>query len=143
MANLSTVAADGSPRNAPTWFVWEDDAIWLLGSTNSSSVKRLEADPRCAIEIVHFDNDAGVLLHLGMRGSAEIVRMNPDRFRRLLAKYLGAEKDWNSWFIENIARIDNPDGRLIKLAPERFFTNNVSYFRTGPDLAWPISEIDE
>ena len=35
------------------------------------------------------------------------------------------------------ARIDDPEGRLIRMAPDSFFTNNVSYFRTGPDLAWP------
>ncbi|MER8645219.1 pyridoxamine 5'-phosphate oxidase family protein [Mesorhizobium sp. M1252] len=53
MANLATVTADGAPRNAPMWFIWEDAAIWLLGSTGASAVKHLERDPRCAVEIVH------------------------------------------------------------------------------------------
>ena len=136
MANLATRSNDG-PRNAPVWFIWEDGAIWLLGSKNGSSVRRLISDPRCAVEIVHFDNEAGILLHLGLRGSATVETMDASRFRRLLAKYLGPdEASWNSWFIENIAAIDDPDGRLIRLAPESVFTNNVSYFRTGPALAW-------
>ncbi len=137
MANLATIADDGSPRNAPMWFIWENDAIWLLGSTDTSSVKRVEHDPRCAVEIVHFDNDAGILLHLGLRGVASIDPMSSERFRRLLRKYLGNEDNWNSWFIENVALIDDPNGRLIKLNPKSFFSNNVSYFRTGPNLAWP------
>jgi general stress protein 26 len=137
MANLATVTQDGAPRNAPMWFLWEESALWLLGSTQNRSVARLTNDPRCAVEIVRFDADAGVLLHLGLRGVATIEAMEPDRFRRLLHKYLGEEGDWNPWFIENVARIDDPDGRLIKLVPESVFTNNVSYFRTGPDLAWP------
>ncbi len=137
MANLATASQDGSPRNAPMWFVWEDDAIWLLGSTKSSSVERLLIDPRCAIEIVNYDNQSGVLLHLGLRGSASIEPMSPNRFKRLLHKYLGPPENWNMWFIENVARIDDPNGRLIKVSPESFFTNNVSFFRTGPELAWP------
>jgi hypothetical protein len=137
MANLATIANDGSPRNAPMWFIWENDAVWLLGSTDTSSVKRVERDPRCAVEIVHFDSDAGILLHLGLRGVASIDPMSPARFRRLLRKYLGNEDNWNSWFIENVALVDDPNRRLIKLNPRSLFTNNVSYFRTGPDLAWP------
>jgi hypothetical protein len=26
---------------------------------------------------------------------------------------------------------------MIRLAPISIFTNNVSFFRTGPDFAWP------
>ncbi|MEP1200679.1 MAG: pyridoxamine 5'-phosphate oxidase, partial [Tateyamaria sp.] len=105
--------------------------------------KRIQSDPRCAIEIVNFDNVAGVLLHLGLRGSATIEPMSASRFRRLLKKYLGDEKNWNTWFIANIARIDDPEGRLIRMEPREVFTNNVSYFRTGPDLAWPESSDGE
>ena len=135
MANLATMSADG-PRNAPVWFVWEDEALSCLGSTDSRSVQRIENDPRCAVEIVRFDNEAGILLHLGLRGRATVEPVATDRFRRLLVKYLGSnEASWNGWFIENVARIDDPDGRMIRLAPESVFTNDVSYFRTGPELA--------
>ena len=137
MANLATVTTDGAPRNAPMWFIWEEDAIWLLGSTGASSVRRIAENPQCAIEVVDFDTEAGILLHLGLRGSATIESMSPDRFKRLLRKYLGVEENWNAWFIENIARINDPDGRLIRLKPDTMFTNNVSYFRSGPDLTWP------
>ncbi len=76
----------------------------MLGSKNGSSVSRLKVDPRCAVEIVHFDNEAGILLHLGLRGRASVERMNAMRFRRLLAKYLGPdERCWNPWFIQNVA----------------------------------------
>ena len=137
MANLATLSP-GGPRNAPVWFLWEAGALWLLGSAEGRSVMRLQADPRCAVEIVHFDNPRGVLLHLGMRGVAEIVPLDPSLFRRLLRKYLGPdEPGWNPWFVRNIAAIDDPEGRLIRLVPDTVFANNVSYFRTGPVLAWP------
>jgi hypothetical protein len=64
--------------------------------------------------------------------------MSPPRFRRLLTKYLGPEEAaWNPWFVREVARIDDPGGRMIRLDPDSVFTNNVSYFRTGPALAWP------
>ncbi|WP_430463341.1 hypothetical protein [Tabrizicola sp.] len=101
-------------------------------------MRRLQADPRCAVEIVHLDVEAGVLLHLGLRGKAQVLPMEPARFRRLLARYLGPDTGtWNPWFIREVAAIDDPDGRWIRLVPDSTFTNNVSYFRTGPDLAFP------
>ncbi|NKB53379.1 MAG: pyridoxamine 5'-phosphate oxidase [Rhizobiaceae bacterium] len=137
MANLATASRDG-PRNAPVWFIWEDGALWLLGSKEGSSVERLQDDARCAVEIVHYDNAEGILLHLGLRGEASVEASSSSRFKRLLSKYLGEdESSWNNWFVENIARIDDPSGRMIKLVPTSIFTNNVSYFRTGPDMAWP------
>lgn len=137
MANLATLCPEG-PRNAPVWFHWEEGALWLLGGRDGSSVRRIEADPRVAVEIVHYDNASGVLAHLGFRGRASVLPMDPALFRRLLQRYLGPDPaTWNSWFIDTIAAIDDPNGRLIRLVPESTFTNNVSFFRTGPGLAWP------
>lgn len=137
MAILSTICPSG-PCNSPVWYVWEEEALWMLGSRTGSSVHRLESDRRCAVEIVDFRRDDGILLHLGLRGRASVEPMCPERFRRLLDRYLGPDRStWNPWFIENIARIEDPDGRFIRLVPESTFTNNVSYFRTGPELAWP------
>lgn len=135
MANLATVAADGAPRNAPVWFQWEADALWMLGSDTNASVRRIEADPRVAVEIVQYDNEAGVIRHLGFRGRAQILPMDPELFRRLLVRYLGPEESWNAWFIEEVACIDDPSGRLIKLVPQSTFANDASFFRTGPALA--------
>ena len=137
MANLATLAEDGAPRNAPVWFQWDDDALWMLGSDRNASVGRIRADNRVAVEIVQYDNAGGILRHLGFRGRASIEPMDPALFRRLLTRYLGAEKTWNPWFITEIARIEDPSGRLIRLAPDSTFTNDVSFFRTGPDLASP------
>lgn len=135
VATLSTAAADGAPRNAPVWFHWERRALWMPGGMGSASTRRLATDPRCAVEIVEYDNDRGVMRHLGLRGRAEIRPMDPEIFRRLLARYLGAEPTWNPWFLAEIARIEDPDGRLIRLEPDSVFTNDVSFFRTGPDRA--------
>ena len=68
MANLATVWRDGSPRNAPLWFIWETNKLWLLSSINSSSLNRLKINPNCAVEIVDFNPNEGILLHLGFEG---------------------------------------------------------------------------
>jgi len=137
MATLGTVATDGSPRTAPVWYLWEGGILYMLGAMGGASTQRIAADPRVSVEITDYDNTSGRLLHLGLRGRARIAPMDPHLFERLLLRYLGPRADWNSWFIEHIARIDDPDGRLICLTPESIFTNNVSFFRTGPDLYAP------
>ena len=43
MANLSTLAEDGAPRNAPVWFIWEEGVLWMLGDEGGSSVTRRPA----------------------------------------------------------------------------------------------------
>ena len=135
MAILSTLSPDG-PRNAPVWYAWEDGALWMLSSVDASSARRIEADPRCAVEIVDYDNARGILRHLGLRGRASVEPSDPERFRRLLRRYLDPDPvRWNPWFAENVARIEAPSGRTIRLSPESVFTNDVSYFRTGPALA--------
>ena len=136
MANLATLAEDGAPRNAPVWFHWEDGALHMLSDATASSPRRIARDPRVAVEIVQYDNAGGILRHLGMRGRASVEPMDPALFRRLLARYLGPdEAAWNPWFIENVAKIEDPSGRLVRLVPDSIFTNDVSFFRTGPALA--------
>lgn len=136
MANLATIDAEGAPRNAPVWFHWEDGALFMLSDEAASSARRIARDPRVAVEIVDYDNARGILRHLGLRGCATVERMDTALFRRLLARYLGPdEAAWNPWFLDNVARIDDPAGRLIRLVPDSVFTNDVSFFRTGPDLA--------
>lgn len=137
MATLATVTATGAPRTAPVWFAWEDAALWMLSDTASSSAQRVAANPQVSVEIVDYDNATGLLRHLGLRGTATVEPMDTALFRRLLRRYLGPEKGQNRWFIDHVARIDDPSGRLIRLDPDSVFTNDVSIFRTGPALASP------
>ncbi len=137
MANLATISAQGEPRNAPVWFAWEANVLWMLSDAGSSSAKRIAKNPQVAVEIVDYDNAAGILRHVGLRGAASVEPMDTALFRRLLRRYLGPDDQQNSWFVETVARVDDPDGRLIRLAPASIFTNDVSFFRTGPALAKP------
>lgn len=132
MAHLASVSPDG-PRDSPVWFLWEDGCLWLIGNRSDSFVKRLAADPRCAIGVVDFDAKAGILRHVGVRGRAEIGGMDKARLHRLLLRYLGPdEAGWNAWFYDNVAA---PLDAMIKVTPRTIVAKDVSYFRTGPDFA--------
>lgn len=133
MAHLASSSPNG-PCDSPVWYLWEDGAIWLIGNSGDSFPKRLRAEPRCAIGVVDFDADRGVLRHVGIRGVAAVQEMNQPRLERLLTRYLGGDKNlWNKWFTENI--VDGLD-LMICVTPETegIVARDMSYFKTGPAL---------
>ncbi|MCC5832089.1 MAG: pyridoxamine 5'-phosphate oxidase family protein [Chlamydiales bacterium] len=50
MAHLSTTE-NGEPRDSPVWFIWEEERIWIFGTSKDSFVKRLRTEPRCALVV--------------------------------------------------------------------------------------------
>jgi hypothetical protein len=111
IAHLATGSTDG-PRDSPVWFHWEEEAIWLIATSRDSFPKRLRIEPRCAIGVVDFDIERGVLRHVGVRG---------------------ADADaWNAWLID---RVVEPLDLMIRATPRSMVAKDVSFFRTGPDLA--------
>lgn len=132
MAHLSTVE-DGAPRDSPVWFLWEGSCLWMFGTSKDSFVKRLRTEPKCAVGIVEYDLEKGILKHVGIRGAASLTSCNKERLMRFVAKYLGKDKqNWNSWFVANVV---DPLDTMIKITPQSIVAKNVSFFKTGPDLA--------
>jgi Pyridoxamine 5'-phosphate oxidase len=130
MAHLASHSAAG-PRDSPLWFLWEEEAIWLIGRTQDSFVQRLRLEPRCAVGVVDFDVGRGVLRHVGIRGTAEIQSMCEQRLQRLLRRYLGDDMTlWNAWFV---AHVVEPLDAMIRVIPHSIVANNYSYFKTGPE----------
>jgi hypothetical protein len=125
IAHLATGSADG-PRESPVWFLWEDGAVWLVGTSRDSFPRRIRDEPRCAIGFVEFVLERGLLLHVGMRGTATIERLDDARLMRLLSRYLGEEKErWNPVFIQTI--VDELD-LMVRFSPERVVMRDQSYF---------------
>ena len=126
MAHLATVE-EGAPRSSPLWFVFENDAIWLFGTREDSFIKRLIAEPRCALSIVDFDLEQGVLLHVGIRGNATVSDVDHSRLKEFVSKYLGADSEaWNKWFVQNVV---NPIDRMVMVKAETVVAKDVSYFQ--------------
>src|SRR3954466_8393347 len=81
-AHLATASEHG-PRESPVWFLWEHDAIWIIGSRVPDAFPaRIDAEARCAIGIVDFDRAAGLVQHVGMRGHATVQSFDARRARR-------------------------------------------------------------
>lgn len=132
MAHLSTTDK-GEPRDSPVWFLWEDDCIWVFGTDKDSFVQRLSKDPRCAVGVVDFDLDKGILKHVGVRGLATINMVDKGRLNRFVAKYLGSDiSARNDWFMTNVVL---PLNAMVKVIPNSVVAKNVSFFKTGPGLA--------
>lgn len=125
MAHLSTVEK-GAPRDSPVWFLWEDSFLWVFGTSEDSFVKRLYAEPRCAVGIVEYELKKGILKHVGIRGTATLSSCDKGRMKHFVANYLGNdERNWNPWFIANVV---DPLDVMIKIIPESVVAKNVSFF---------------
>jgi hypothetical protein len=125
-AHLST-ASGGGPRDSPVWFMWEEGALWIIGSRSTDSFPmRLELEPRCAIGIVDFDRTTGLVQHIGLRGRATVEPFDVARARRLLSRYLGSdEAAWDERFLRTLR---NEDGEIfVRFDPETVVARDVSY----------------
>lgn len=124
-AHLATASDDG-PRESPVWFLWEDHALWIIGSRrNDTFPARLEREPRCAIGIVDFDLERGLVHHVGMRGRASLEPFDAERAARLLARYLGERSElWDDRFR---ATLDDLDNLFVRFIPESVVARDQSY----------------
>jgi hypothetical protein len=124
-AHLASASEEG-PRESPVWFLWEDGAVWIIGSLGDDSFpRRIEREPRCAIGIVDFDRERGLVHHVGMRGRASIEPFDRDRATRLLRRYLGERIEaWDRRFRDTP---EDPDNVLIRFDPDTIVARDQSY----------------
>ena len=93
-AHLSTVTVEGAPRNTPVWYLWEEGSLWVILNTANRTVDdRVREDERIAVGIVDFEPATGLVQHVGMRGTGEVVEHEPERAIRLLRRYLGPDPE--------------------------------------------------
>ncbi|CAN5619488.1 hypothetical protein BH24ACT22_BH24ACT22_19910 [soil metagenome] len=126
-AHLAT-ASEYGPRGSPVWFLWEEDALWIIAVLDENTFQeRIRQDPRCTVSIVDFDCETGLVQHIGSRGRATLEPWDFNKAKRLLARYLGDdETDWDRGrFLENL---DDPDiHSFVKLEPETAVVRDQSY----------------
>src|SRR5207248_8786525 len=75
-AHFATVAADGSPRVNPMWFLWDDTAgvIKLTHTNQRHNYRYLQKNPQVALSIVDPDNQ---YRYIQVRGTIENVEPDP------------------------------------------------------------------
>jgi hypothetical protein len=123
-AHLAT-ASESGPRESPVWFLWEDEALWIIGNQKTDSFpKRIELEPRCAVGIVDFDASSGMVQHVGFRGLAQREAHDRDRMTRLLTRYLGEVKGWDPRFVKIL---DDEEYIFIKFIPETAVVRDQSF----------------
>ena len=89
-AHLATVAADGSPRVNPMWFLYDADAnrVRLTHTRKRHNYQYLRSEPRLAIAISDPDDQ---YRYLQMRGEVEGEEADPegDFYNVLQQRYRG------------------------------------------------------
>lgn len=127
-AHLATASEHG-PRESPVWFSWEEGALWIIGDSKDTFPKRVEKEPRCAIGIVDFDPDTGLVQHAGFRGRSIVEPVDRNRVRRLFSRYLGGqEAEWDEVFLQ---ALDDPGLVFIRFEPETVVVRDQSYAGTA------------
>jgi hypothetical protein len=123
-AHLATHSDDG-PRESPVWFLWEEDALWIIGNYQTDSFpRRIEREPRCAVGIVDFDVATGLVQHVGFRGRARLEAHDASRMKRLLGRYMGEQENWDPRFVEIL---DDTDYIFIRFEAETVVVRDQSY----------------
>lgn len=123
-AHLSTVEKN-EPRDSPVWFLWENERIWILGSYQTNSfTRRIEKESNCAVGIVDFNRETGLVHHVGLRGKAELQSHQEDKVKRLFTKYMGHEKHWDPRFK---AVLGDSDWLLVCFTPNSVVVRDQSY----------------
>lgn len=90
IAHLATVAADGSPRVNPMWFLWDAGAgvLTLTHTRTRHNFRYLRREPRVALSIVDPDDP---YRYLQLRGVLERIEDDPTGafYQRLQQRYRG------------------------------------------------------
>lgn len=100
--------------------------VWIMGNPRENSFQdRIAKDPRCAVGVVYFDVENGIVQHVGFRGRAESKPFDGKTARQLFSKYLGEkEESWDARFEESL---EAPDAFLVKFTPETAVVRDQSY----------------
>ncbi|MEU9059091.1 pyridoxamine 5'-phosphate oxidase family protein [Streptomyces sp. NPDC048430] len=91
--------ATAGPRVRPVWFLWEDDAFWVLTGPWSRLERRLAENPTFELVVDSCDLDTGTVHQVIARGLGRTTEFDAARGRRKLSRYLGKrEKMWDPRF---------------------------------------------
>jgi nitroimidazol reductase NimA-like FMN-containing flavoprotein (pyridoxamine 5'-phosphate oxidase superfamily) len=126
---LTARIATNGPTVRPTWFLWEDEAFWILTGTWARLPDRVRADPAIALVVDECDLTTGTVRQVIARGRAELLPFDIPRGRRKLARYLGAdETGWDERFRRYLH--DDPASKgttWVRLRPAFLVAKDLSY----------------
>jgi hypothetical protein len=122
------VATEG-PTVRPVWFLWEENAFWVLTGPWAKLYHRVRAKPQIALVVDVCDLPTGLVRQVIARGHAELLAFDVPRGRRKLIRYLGKdESQWDPRFVRYLH--DDPELRgtaWLRLAPSSLTARDLSY----------------
>ncbi|MFJ3671350.1 pyridoxamine 5'-phosphate oxidase family protein [Streptomyces sp. NPDC090106] len=123
--------ATAGPVVRPVWFLWEQEAFWVLTGPWSRLERHLAADPAFALTVDTCDLVTGTVRQVVADGTGEVLPFDTARGRRKLRRYLGPdEASWDARF--SMAGDPGDRGvRWARLTPRRLTVRDQS-FRPSP-----------
>ncbi|MDA3643115.1 pyridoxamine 5'-phosphate oxidase family protein [Saccharopolyspora indica] len=126
---LTARVATNGPTVRPTWFLWEEQAFWIITGSWAKLPGRVRADPAIALVVDECDLATGVVRQVTARGDADIVPFDVSRGRRKLSRYLGADESrWDRRFRRIVH--DDPAGSgalWLRLRPVSLTARDLSF----------------
>jgi PPOX class probable F420-dependent enzyme len=83
---LTTVAADGTPRPVPVWFLWDGESVWVYSQPNKPKLRHIEQNPHVSL---NFNTDPTGLNVSVITGTIQIDSSAPsaDKVPAYVEKY--------------------------------------------------------
>jgi hypothetical protein len=138
VARLATVG----PVVRPVWFLWEDNAFWVLTGAWSRLERRLAEDPRFELVVDTCDLDTGEVRQVIGRGAGAVVPFDVPRGRRKLVRYLGTQEHrWPSRFSLH----GDPSARGIRWArmvPDSLLVADQSFDAAAGRAGWTSTPLE-
>jgi hypothetical protein len=126
---LTARLATNGPTVRPVWFLWEDDAFWIITGPWTRLPSRVRDDPALALVVDECDLITGRVRQVIARGRAELLPFDIPRGRRKLTRYLGADETrWDQRFRRYLH--DDPAEKgttWLRLRPDSLLARDLSY----------------
>ena len=126
---LTARVATNGPTVRPVWYLWEDQAFWILTGPWARLLGRVKADPALAITVDICDTTTGLVRQVIARGRAEVLPFDIPRGKRKLSRYLGPDETlWDTRFCHYLH--DDPTERgtvWLWLRPTSLTAIDLSY----------------
>jgi Pyridoxamine 5'-phosphate oxidase len=134
---LTARVATNGPTVRPTWYLWEEQAFWILSGPWARLLNRVRADPAIAVTVDVCDIATGETRQVIAAGDAEILPFDVPRGRRKLVRYLGAdEARWDKRFRHYLHDAPDEAGTVwITMRPKRLTAVDLSYEVLGPETS--------
>jgi len=126
---LTARLATNGPTIRPVWYLWEEDAFWIITGPWTKLPGRVLADPAVALVVDECDVATGSVRQVICRGSAELVPFDVPRGRRKLSRYLGTEETrWDPRFRRTLQVDPAETGTAwLRINPVALVAKDLSY----------------